>query len=324
MKRRDKLYKEAIKEKDSQKKIQKHETYKEYRKKIVDLLKVSKQTHYKKYFEDNRKNCKALWDGIHQIIYSQKKKDNIRSSSLQVNWQTVTDKLNTAEKTTKQDRKKIRKKLQNKIYPTNRDYSHYLRSPNQNTFFSSPTSPEEVINFIQDLKTSKSTGPNSLPHKIIKQIKKTIPLPLSESINKSFAQGTFPSAFKTAKLVPILKNESTFLCNNYRPISLLSNVSKIIEKLMHKRLNKFLEQEACFYILQIGFCLNCSTNNSLMSVIENIQTQLDDNKYTAGVFADLEKAFDTVDHDTFIEKLNHCGVRGVAKDWFISYLKGRR
>ena len=93
---------------------------------------------------------------------------------------------------------------------------------------------------------------------------------------------------------------------------------------MHKRLYKFLEQEACFYILQIGFCLNCSTNNALMSVIENIQTQLDNNKYTAGVFADLEKAFDTVDHDTFIEKVNHCGVRGVAKDWFISYLKGRR
>ena len=143
-------------------------------KKIVDLLKVSKQTHYKKYFEDNRKNCKALWDGIHQIIYSEKKKNNIRPSSLQVNWQTVTDKLNTAENFNNFFIL-IRKKLQNKIYPTNRDYSHYLRSPNQNTFFSSTISHEEVINFIQDLKTSKSTGPNSLPHKIIKQIKKLYP-----------------------------------------------------------------------------------------------------------------------------------------------------
>ena len=80
----------------------------------MDLLKISKQTHYKKYFEDNRKNCKALWDGIHQIIYSKKKKDNISPSSLIVNGQTVTDKLNIAEnfinfftsigkKTTKQD-----------------------------------------------------------------------------------------------------------------------------------------------------------------------------------------------------------------------------
>ena len=91
MKRRDKLYKEAIKEKKSRKKIQKRETYRKYRNKIVDLLKVSKQTHYQKYFEDNKKSCKALWDGIHQIIYSKKKKDNISPSSLLVNGHTVTD-----------------------------------------------------------------------------------------------------------------------------------------------------------------------------------------------------------------------------------------
>ena len=89
MKRRDKLYKEAIKEKDSQKRIQKHETYRKYWNKIVDLLKVSQQIHYKKYFEDNRKNCEAFWDGIYQIIYSKKKKDNISLSSLLVSGQTV-------------------------------------------------------------------------------------------------------------------------------------------------------------------------------------------------------------------------------------------
>ena len=81
----------------------------------------------------------------------------------------------------------IGKKLQNKIYPTNRDYSHYLISPNPNTFFTSPTSPEEVINIIQNLKTSKRTGPNSLPQKIIKQIKKTVTPTFR--MNKSFAQG---------------------------------------------------------------------------------------------------------------------------------------
>ena len=87
---------------------------------------------------------------------------------------------------------------------------------------------------------------------------------------------------------------------------------------MHK------EQETSFYSLQFGFRLNCSTNNALISIIENIQTQLDDNKHVAGVFVDLKKAFDTADHDILIDKLDHYGVRGVAKDWFISYLKGRR
>ena len=154
------------------------------------------------------------------------------------------------------------------------DYSYYLKSPIPNTFFTSPTSPEEVINIIKDLKTSKGIGTNSLPQKIIEQIKKTISLLLSKSINKSFTQGIFPSTFKTAKVVSIFKNESKLLCNNYRPISALSKVSKIIEKAMHKKLNKFLEQETCFHSPQFGFCLNWSTNNALMSIIENIQTQI--------------------------------------------------
>ena len=96
IKRSDTLYKETITEKDSQKKIQKHEAYRKYQNKIVDSLKVSKQTHYKKYFEGNRKNCKVLWDCIHQIIYSKKKKDNTSPSPLLMNEQIFTDKLNIA------------------------------------------------------------------------------------------------------------------------------------------------------------------------------------------------------------------------------------
>ena len=139
MKRRDKLYQEAIKEEDSQKKIQKHEIYRKYRNKIVDLLKVIKQTHHKKYFEDNKKDCKALQDTIHQIIYSKKKKRSISPSLLLVNSETAIDKLSIAENFDKFFTS-IGKKLQNKIYPTNRDYSYYLKSLNPYTFFTSPTS----------------------------------------------------------------------------------------------------------------------------------------------------------------------------------------
>ena len=86
-----------------------------------------------------------------------------------------------------------------------------------------------------------------------------------------------------AKVVPIFKSETRLLCNNYRPISLLSNIGKIIEKLMHQRLNFFLEQYNCYYPFQFGFRLNYSTNSALMSIVENIQTQLNNGEVAAGV-----------------------------------------
>ena len=95
---------------------------------------------------------------------------------------------------------------------------------------------------------------------------------------------------KIAKVIPIFKSETRLLCNNYRPISLLSNTGKIIEELIYLRLDLFLGTRNCYYPLQFGFRLNFSTNNDLMSIVDFIQTQLDDGKYPAGVFVDLKKA----------------------------------
>ena len=145
---------------------------------------------------------------------------------------------------------------------------------------------------------------------------------LSELINKLFLSGTFPNVFKIAKVVPIFKAESRKLCGNYRPISLLSNII-IIEKLMHKRPNLFLEKKQIYYNFQFGFRSNFSTNNILSSIVESIQSHLDKNKFCAGVFVDLKKASDTVDHHILLQKLEHYGIRGVTNEWFSSYLKNR-
>ena len=114
--------------------------------------------------------------------------------------------------------------------------------------------------------------PNSIQTILLKQTRHTVSLPLAKLINKSFETGIFSDICKVAKVVPIFKIETRLLCNNYRPISYFSNIVKIIEKLMHQRLNFFLEQYNCYYPLQFGFRLNYSRNNSaLMSVVENIQ-----------------------------------------------------
>ena len=167
------------------------------------------------------------------------------------------------------------------------------------------TTQEECIkyDFVAPLKSSKCVRPNSMPTKILHLIVDKISIPLSEIIIKSFSTCSFRNICKTAKAIPIFKTESKLLCNNYRPIPLLSNISKIIGKIMHQRLNKFLEESNCSYNLQFGFRLKLSTNNALLSIIENIQSNLDNGDFASCVFFDLKKAFDTVDHVILLKEL---------------------
>ena len=147
--------------------------------------------------------------------------------------------------------------------------------------------------------------------------------PLMSIINMSLKEGVFPSLNKVSTVCPIHKKDEMTKCANYRPISLLSNISKIFERIMYTRLDDLLKTSEILYKFQFGFRKTYSPNHALLSIVEKIRNSLDKNMYTCGIFIDLEKAFDTINHQIILSKLNHYGIRGVANSWFASYLSNR-
>ena len=187
-------------------------------------------------------------------------------------------------------------KIDIRIISTSFCFRNTLREPNENTIFPSPATVNEIESAIKELQDKKATGPNSVLSKILKNNKDVLSKPLCDLFNLAFVSGTFPQQLKTAKIIPVYKKGDLLDYTNYCPISLLSNLGKLIEKLIHSRMNKFLENHKCFYKNQFGFRKKQSTNHALITITEKIQNALDNNQYACGVFLDFQKAFDTVNH----------------------------
>ena len=159
-----------------------------------------------------------------------------------------------------------------------------------------------VLKIVNKFKNKKSMDTDGLSMNLVKKVINNIIKPLTYICNNSFQEGGFPDNMKISKVIPILKYGDNSILSNYRPISLLSQFSKILEKLFERRLSGFLEKNLILNNSQYGFRHNRSTLTALVQMTEKIVSSLDAECSTIAIFIDLQKAFDTIDHDILIKK----------------------
>ena len=192
------------------------------------------------------------------------------------------------------------------------------------SLFLSPTSIQEIINISMSIKSKSSTGYDNLSNKLVKSIITNIAKPLEHIFNQSLLTGKFPDNFKIAKVIPIFKSGDQHDPNNYRPISLLPALSKILEKLIHKRITDFILKQNILYPQQYGFLKGRTTEQAMLDILMKITDAIEKKEYAFGIFLDLSKAFDSLSHNILLNKLNFYGIRGISNQLLKSYLTNRQ
>ena len=217
-------------------------------------------------------------------------------------------------------------KYAERIARSSKDIDEYLSSIrcNKNSLFLHPTTPYQLLKLMNRLPNKRSSGHDGINNIILKEIGEYICTPLTYLLNESMTTGVFPDAMKIAEVVPLHKGKARYEVENYRPISLLLTISKLLEKLMYSRVYDFLISSNQLYESQYGFRKNHACKHAVGEFISDVVKNIQLGKITAGIFLDLSKAFDTLEHSVIYKKLERYGIRGTALDWFKNYLSDRK
>lgn len=327
IRKRDQFYKEYAKNKiDKQLKIK----YTRYRNVCNISLKIAREQYYQGKLKLFRKNTKKTWEIIKDITNTKKQRhDNIHNNfstcdgSTQLAGNTLSEKFNTYFANVGSNlAQKILSILNTDEDTLNRQVYLPQMSPKLSFFFQ-PTDENEIKNTINELRAESAPGIDLISAHLLIKCQDYLAKPLTHICNLSISQGVFPSALKHAIVIPIYKSGNHAAMSNYRPISLLSAISKILEKIVKKRLNIYLTKNNLYSNNQFGFRNNCSTEDAVLGLTQAVMDAVNRKKQCLAVFLDLAKAFDTVSSKILLKKLEHIGIRGCALNWFCSYLSNR-
>ena len=318
-KKRDKLWKQKLKNPSSQNNEKFKETSKLYRNKI----RYAKKSYYEKKFEEYSKDAKKTWSMINSFMKTKKKNslpsvfhDEVKSYE---NVKDICEGFNDFFVG-------IGEKLAGSIPPSNKTFEDYMGNPiNQNFTFARVTR-ETILSTLKQLKPKRSYSEDNISMYLLKRIIIHIIDPLVYLFDLSLQSGFIPQEYKVAKIVTIHKGGVASSFDNYRPISILPAFSKLLEKIVANQLMKYLDKFEILYKDQYGFRKKHNTTQPLLKVLDRIFNGLNKNvpEYSICLFLDLKKAFDTVNVSYLSKKLEFYGLKGKAKTWFKNYLTGRQ
>ena len=204
-------------------------------------------------------------------------------------------------------------------------FKGYSPPPSTESIFFEKITPSEIIQIVERLENKTSVDINGISGKFLKNLIYPVAKPLAHIFNISVEKGIFPENMKTSRTIPIYKNEGSKRdCTNYRPISIINCFSKVLEKAIYLRLTNFLEQKNFFYANQFGFREGRNVQQAVIKATNFISKSLNENNVVAGLFLDVSKAFDTIDRNILLYKLENAGIRGSVLDLLKSYLSNRK
>lgn len=296
-------------------------TYKRYRNFCNKLLKKLKIDYDKGVLQQAGNNSKKLWQHIKNITYTSKQQESCSNllhtdTSPLLSANNVNDYfVNVGKNLANQLQSNCKNRITTSFPHTN--------SYTEKSFVLLDTDEHEIGQIIAGMRDGCAVGCDNISNRLLKTYKHVFVPPLTHIFRRCLYEGIFPKCLKKAVVVPIFKSGDKESVNNYRPISLLPSLSKILEKIINTRLIKYLEKNNLLSPLQFGFRANMSAADAVHTLTDFIAEELGKGNHVLGIFIDLAKAFDTVSIPLLLKKLEFIGVRGTQLNLLADYLKDR-
>ena len=311
------LYKEYLKDKSPAR----HTKFKTFRNQLKNDIRDAKRNYYCKLIEENKDNAKRSWQILNEVT------GRVQTKSCTINQLSSMGKIVEGQvdiaNTLNDFFSSIGTKINDSVPHTTVDPTLYIQSDVPETCFFCPVDAETIHTILGDL--NDSVGANCpISNKVLKLLAPAVVRPLSHIVNLSFGTGCFPDRLKISSVTPIFKQGKKDDPGNYRPISVLSPISKVIEKCMKERILNFFEHKNLFAQNQYGFRNKHSTEHALMNFMDFVTDELEKGNSIIGVYLDIKKAFDSVNFEILFKKLTRYGIRGQPLALIQDYLTNRK